>query len=566
MMTQPLRVPMPLREAALRYARVGWYVFPVHSAQDARCSCGKIACANPAKHPRTANGMLDASRDTAQITAWWGAWPTANIGIATEPSSLAIVDVDAKSGGLDSLESLIQRYGRLDDTMCVLTGGGGQHFLYAAGTHVVASRATAFGSQYPGIDMRGKGGYVIAPPSSHISGGQYLWEQSSPPKPLPLPFWIVELCGVAARAPISGVDEGSLLIVGGERNSQLARYAGRMRRLGTNAEALEAALLAVNAKQCRPPLPTSEVSTIARSIARYAPQEVPQQPIVLTDVVLPVVDVADVPLPDTSDKRRYSVGIENIDRGLRGIRPGEFVVVGARQGQGKTAFAETSALENSRTRHVMFASLEMTLEDIRDRMIGRLMRVDLDEIARLRAANDAEFVQWRDALEGRSLTFYHPTKKSERSLEAILEATRRANSDMLYIDYSRRIEGWQPGKGAADIVDVLSTYAKTERIAIVLLSQLQREAQDRRPSASQLQDTGRLEQDADKLILLYRPFVGDKMQDTVIEIAIAKNRRGPEFRSYCHWVGPYTGLLAMDRDEERAARIKCDTRKKGKSK
>lgn len=549
---------MPLGEAAKRYARFGWHVFPVHSAENARCSCGKSACSTPAKHPRTADGVLSATRDEAQISAWWGAWPNANIGVATEPSGLAVVDVDAKSGGLESLDALIAKYGRLDDTMCVLTGGGGMHFFYAVGRNSVTSRTTALGAQYPGIDTRGRGGYVIAPPSSHISGGRYVWEASTARAPLPLPQWLDDLTATVTKAPIGGVDEGALLIVGGERNSTLARYAGRLRSLGTNAEALEATLLAVNAKQCRPPLDVGEVTTIARSIARYAPREVPQQPVVVTQqTALPVVDVANVPLPDTSDTRTYTFGIANIDRSMGVIRPREFVVIGARQGQGKTAFAETSALANSLVYIVMFASLEMQLEDIRDRMIGRLMRVDRESVARLRENDHPDYVKWRDAVEGRNLHFYHPTKKSERSLDAILEATRRVNADMLYIDYTRYIGGWRPGNDAADIVDALSTYAKAERVAVVLLSQLGRDAQDKRPSANQLQDTGRLEQDADKLILLYRPHVGDRLQDNIAEIIVAKNRRGREFRAHVHWVGVYTGLLAMDMDEERVAAMNC---------
>ncbi len=260
-------------DAALLYARRGWFVFPLHTAENGRCSCGNSACSSPAKHPWTRNGLLDATCDATQIAVWWSEKPYANIGIATEASGLAVVDVDVKSGGLESLELLIQEFGRLDDTMCVLTGGGGQHYYFASSGNVLVSRVTAFGTQYPGIDMRARGGYVVAPPSSHVSGVCYAWEASSPEEPLKIPQWLLEVVKSASRAPMHKVNEEALPVCKGQRNATLARYAGSLRRQGVSAEALEASLVALNTKQCRPPLEVREVVAIARSIVRYAPHD-----------------------------------------------------------------------------------------------------------------------------------------------------------------------------------------------------------------------------------------------------------------------------------------------------
>src|SRR6516162_1464154 len=91
---------------AVDYARAyvarGWHVLPLHNpvqTEDALiCSCGNAGCRTPAKHPRDHNGEKGASNDPAQINAWWQQWPDANIGIATGPSGLAVIDVDCDEG------------------------------------------------------------------------------------------------------------------------------------------------------------------------------------------------------------------------------------------------------------------------------------------------------------------------------------------------------------------------------------------------------------------------------------------------------------------------------------
>ena len=71
-------------KSALRAARRGWFVFPLHGIRRGKCTCGKRDCdLNAGKHPRTAHGFKDATRDAAQIHAWWSRWPDANVGIVT---------------------------------------------------------------------------------------------------------------------------------------------------------------------------------------------------------------------------------------------------------------------------------------------------------------------------------------------------------------------------------------------------------------------------------------------------------------------------------------------------
>jgi hypothetical protein len=109
--------------AALAYATRGWPVLPLHSVQNGRCTCGAAACRSTGKHPRTANGIKDATTDLEQIKQWWACWPEANIGIATGAASgLVVVDVDPRNGGKESLERLQEAHGPFD-TYTVSSGG-----------------------------------------------------------------------------------------------------------------------------------------------------------------------------------------------------------------------------------------------------------------------------------------------------------------------------------------------------------------------------------------------------------------------------------------------------------
>ena len=166
-------------DAALAYAGAGWAVLPLAGADDGRCTCRR-ACASPAKHPLSRHGVRDASVDEPQIRRWWLQWPAANVGIATGArSGLVVVDVDLDRGGRASLQVLHDAGRVLPPSRRVSTGGGGFHLYYRqpAGTVVpnTAGRLPNVSALLPGIDLRGDGGYVVAPPSVHASARTYLW-------------------------------------------------------------------------------------------------------------------------------------------------------------------------------------------------------------------------------------------------------------------------------------------------------------------------------------------------------------------------------------------------------
>src|SRR6266498_2587381 len=159
--------------AALDYAARGVPVLPVHCptsrpGHEVGCSCGDPGCGSIGKHPITAHGLKDASTNREQIEWWWRRFPHANVGLATE-HVFDVLDIDGPIG-----ERFIRRLpadrplGQLGPV--VRTGGGGWHVYLAP---------TGLGNPKPRdlekVDWRGRGGYVLAPPSRHASGRRYRW-------------------------------------------------------------------------------------------------------------------------------------------------------------------------------------------------------------------------------------------------------------------------------------------------------------------------------------------------------------------------------------------------------
>ena len=182
-----------LKASALGYASLGWQIMPLHSATGGRCSCGKAECNSPGKHPRTRRGLKDASTESGVIERWWSQWPTANVGIRTGAvSGIVVIDIDPRHGGDDSLAALIREHGELPPTAEALTGGGGQHLIFQHPGGTIGNRAGLL----IGIDVRGDGGYIVAPPSNHVAGGRYRWRDRRGPgeiEPAAVPPPLLEL-------------------------------------------------------------------------------------------------------------------------------------------------------------------------------------------------------------------------------------------------------------------------------------------------------------------------------------------------------------------------------------
>ena len=313
-----------LSDASLAYAAHGWRVFPLHSVKDGLCSCGRRSCKNEGKHPRTPRGVHDATTDEATVRAWWEKWPGANIGVAAgRESDLVIIDVDPRHGGGETWDLLTSEDEHIDGLM-VGTGGGGQHAYYRwpSGEWNITIGSNSLG---PGIDHRGDGGYVVAPPSEHLSGRAYFWDviddDELPELPQHIaarlhkkvedydskpatdgkgpPWWAVlrragltpeeiDSISIQLSEPIPPHvprlyrpdDDASIpdVIGGGGRHDACIPIAGLLRRGGASEEVLDAALRVIAAVRMRPPWDDdevdSEVAHVVKTTRNWKPERV----------------------------------------------------------------------------------------------------------------------------------------------------------------------------------------------------------------------------------------------------------------------------------------------------
>jgi len=266
-------------DSAVAYARRGWPVLPLHTVTGGRCSCGRGDCASPGKHPLTAHGLKSAVADEPIIREWWARWPDANVGIATGPASgLLVLDVDPRHGGDETLAELEARYGKLPDTVEALTGGGGRHLLFQ---HPGGSVGNSAGKLGFGLDIRADGGYIVAPPSRHVTGRPYEWDVSSHPDDVPIapaPAWLLELLRPACSHGTDSTEARDWLKLlqgarDGQRHAVAAQIAGHYLGIGWRPEEVEGRLLGF-AAQCTPPYTKrEEIADIKRIVKDLAAKD-----------------------------------------------------------------------------------------------------------------------------------------------------------------------------------------------------------------------------------------------------------------------------------------------------
>ncbi|EWY36758.1 hypothetical protein N825_25325 [Skermanella stibiiresistens SB22] len=183
--------------AALAYAARGWRVFPCRAGGKEPCKADGFF----------EHGCRDATSDPDRVRALWRRWPSANVGLACGPDSGVWVldsDIDAAKGkdGEATLGRLVAEHGALPETLRQLTPSGGIHRIFAnpVGLDVRNSSQKRLGN---GLDTRGEGGYILAPPSIHPNGGRYAWATDAEVPIAEAPAWLLAML-LDAPAPKVG--------------------------------------------------------------------------------------------------------------------------------------------------------------------------------------------------------------------------------------------------------------------------------------------------------------------------------------------------------------------------
>ena len=252
--------------AALEYAARGWPVFPISRT----------------KSPLTPHGFKDASTDPEQIRRWWAQTPAANVAIRTGAASgLIVIDIDidhdAGKFGDDSFREWIDENGAYIDTKTVVTGRGGKH-LYFRTSNPYGCKTNAL----PGVDIRGEGGYVVAPPSIHQNGNEYFWDGDDDEEMVcvqedsDVEFFFEAMFGTSTSD--GETFEMPETVPQGSRNDTLYKAACSLQAKGLSDDAILAAIRAENQNRCNPPLNDREVETIVKSALKYKKGELEKSP------------------------------------------------------------------------------------------------------------------------------------------------------------------------------------------------------------------------------------------------------------------------------------------------
>lgn len=380
---------MTILDKAIEYVTVwDFAVFPCHYILVGKCSCGRN-CSSPGKHPIPHIGFKAATKDVNQVKHFWQTNPSANIGIATgKLSNLVVLDVDPKYDGHHSLKLLCDEIGEFT-TYTVRTGSGGLHFYFRYPTDCeIKNSAGATNNLGKGLDIRGEGGYVIAPPSNHLSGTNYevLFDGVIAELPEKLKEKLLQpkvqqpiSAGPGIIAPPSNTYAAPDVVYTGARNIELTRLAGSLRRSGLSELAVTSALQIENQRLCQPPLPNDEVRRIAHSVSRYAPDEILQT--IADDPALQNVNqVNQIPKITTTGFFKFDELVERSENMppreviAMHIARREWAVLAATKNAGKSTFMRNVCIhlgagkyfdtfvEDSQSRKVLYLDFETTEE------------------------------------------------------------------------------------------------------------------------------------------------------------------------------------------------------------
>jgi len=244
-----------LGDAAVAYAKMGFAVFP---------------CVDNGKEPATKHGFKDATNDPSIIARVWADYPECNVGIATGAPSggVFVIDVD-NHNGIDGSQFLVdwqREHGTFPETACATTGGGGEHLFFRAPAGVSVRSAAHV---IDGVDVRGDGGYIVAPPSRHPSGALYEWDLHPDDYPIAEAnqsvLDLVRNNGAQDRKPF----ELPSRIKTSVRNETLFKYAASLQARGMDDKSIFTSVSDANRARCDDPLGESELRKLVNSALGY---------------------------------------------------------------------------------------------------------------------------------------------------------------------------------------------------------------------------------------------------------------------------------------------------------
>lgn len=256
-------------------------------------------------------------------------------------------------------------------------------------------------------------------------------------------------------------------------------------------------------------------------------------------------------------------GFIDLDNKTAGLHNSDLILVAARPAMGKSAFALNIATNAAIQANVGVAifSLEMSKEQMANRILGSVAMVDGNSIRTGRIADD-DWIKLATASGELSQTGIYIDDTPGISVMEIRAKCRKLklekNIGLVVIDYLQLVQGSNKKGGSreqeiSEISRSLKILAKEINVPVIALSQLSRAPEqrpDHRPMLSDLRESGAIEQDADIVMFLYRDdyYNEDSEKKNIAEVIIAKHRAGSTGTVELAWLGSYTKFANLAKD------------------
>lgn len=466
-----------------------------------------------------------------EIKEWFDNDKSYNVGIVTGAiSNLGVVDADGERG-LGTLRVL-----GLVSPFTVLTGAGKQlYYRYGDNRNTCKT--------LDGIDTRGEGGYVVAPPSIHPNGMPYRWAGPLASIAM-LPEWPTEILAgkqeplVKAVEPYKAQGILSLLTTGckegvaGGRHPRLIKLACYL--VPRHSYEVTKHLLCEWNKLNDPPYPEAQLEQQIKDISkRYASGQYTSKfvaPVEQGIEISSAKEGMDECLKNLSSLSvqvvQLPMGFTSLDSVTLGLRRGGVLVVGARPGIGKTSFCvQVASHLASRNHTVLYFSTELTPKEIAEKQLSEVGGIDAFALASKSLDPDqATLVQ---ATAGDISRYpFHTVKAFKPDIKLVREAIEQISPDIVVFDHIQHItSGDRRYQDIDSFIKALKSLALEKNLAVIVCSQLSRqhEIEGRPPELVDLKECGTIEEEASVVLLMHDTT---KKGNRPVLFRVAKNRHG----------------------------------------
>jgi replicative DNA helicase len=254
------------------------------------------------------------------------------------------------------------------------------------------------------------------------------------------------------------------------------------------------------------------------------------------------------------DAGGLKTGFHGLDEMTGGMRPGETIIVAGRTSMGKSAFAINVAEHVCRKHRVLYVSLEMNKLELADRLLAGAARVDSHKMrsGTIDGRERKQLIETQATFRDASLTIDDTPTRNVREIAAVARRLKRQRGlDLLVVDYIQFVDPEDKKtprqEQVAGISRRLKGVARELNIPVLCLAQLNRQttsASENKPQLSHLRESGAIEQDADVVLFVHRPwyYTGQRPkpgEGEPAEIIVAKQRNGPVGKCDVLWFGHF---------------------------